>query len=52
MGFLTCYVLFYRENIKINAGQEEAYQFVIDMASSNISFEDMVLWLKQHTQSL
>ena len=50
-GFLVCYALLYRSNIQIIATQEDAYQFVIDIASSNISFEDIVLWLQQHTQS-
>ena len=51
-GFLAGYTLLYRSKIKLNAGQEEAYRFVIDVASSNISFEVIVLWLQQHTQPI
>ena len=51
-GFLACYTLLYRFKFEITAGKEEAYQFVIDIASSNITFENIVLWLQQHTQSL
>ena len=41
-GFLACYSLLYRSKFQINADQEHAYQFVIDIASSKISFEDIV----------
>lgn len=51
-GFLACYVLLYQNKIRLTADQELAYQFVIDIASSNIQFEDIVIWLRQHTQSL
>ena len=51
-GFLACYALLYRNKIKMVASQKDAYHFVIDIASSNISFEDIVLWLQQHTQSI
>ena len=51
-GFLAGFTLLYRSKIKINANQEETYQFVIDVASSVISFEGIVIWLQQHTQSL
>ena len=51
-GFLAGYTLLYRSRMRINASQEVAYNFVIDVASSNIAFEDIVLWLQHHTQSL
>ena len=51
-GFLACYSLLYRSKFQINADQEQAYQFVIDIASSKISFEDIVYWLRKHTQTI
>ncbi|MDQ2751821.1 MAG: type II toxin-antitoxin system death-on-curing family toxin, partial [Bacteroidota bacterium] len=44
-GFLAGYALLYRDKIQINASQDETYQFVIDVASSIISFDEIVLWL-------
>jgi death-on-curing protein len=51
-GFLAGFALLYRSNLLIVAEQETAYNFVIDVASSNISFEDIVVWLKQNTQPI
>ena len=50
-GFLTAYILLYRSKIKLIANQENAYEFVIDIASSNITFEDIVAWMQHYTQS-
>ena len=49
-GFLAGFALLYRTGLLIVASQETVYNFVIDIASSNIAFEDIVLWLQQNTQ--
>ncbi len=51
-GFLTGYTSLYRYEYIIIADQEHAYQFIITVALSNISFNEIVLWLYQHIQSL
>jgi death-on-curing protein len=51
-GFLAGFTLLYRSNLLIVAEQEAVYNFVIDVASSNISFEDIVVWLKHNTQPI
>ena len=51
-GFLAGFALLYRSNLLIVAEQEAVYNFVIDVASSNISFEDITLWLKQNIQPI
>lgn len=51
-GFLASFALLYREGLLIAANQEAVYNFVIDVASSNIAFEDIVLWLQQNTQPI
>jgi death-on-curing protein len=51
-GFLAGFALLYRASLLIVAEQETVYNFVIAIASSNILFEDIVLWLKQHTQPI
>ncbi len=51
-GLLAGYTLLYRSKIQITVTQEEAYQFVIDIASSIIVFDEIVLWLQNHTQSI
>jgi death on curing protein len=38
-----------QNEIDILATQEEKYQFVIDIASGNIKFEEIVIWLNNHT---
>ena len=45
-------LLYCIEGLLIAASQEAVYDFVIDIASSNIVFEDIVLWLRQNTQPI
>ena len=51
-GLLAGYTSLYRSKIEITATQEEAYQFVIDIASSIILFDDIVFWLQNHTKPI
>lgn len=39
--------MLYRANLLIVAEQKEAYNFIIDIAASGISFENIVLWLQK-----
>jgi len=51
-GFLAGFALLYRANLLIVAEQKEAYNFIIDIAASDISFENIVLWLQKNTQPI
>ena len=51
-GFLLCETLLMESNMGIAAPEDKTYDFVIDVSTGAISFEDIVLWLQQHTQSL
>lgn len=51
-GFLAMFTLLGKENIIINAPQDLAYQFIIDISTGNIKFEEIVPWLKNNTQTL
>lgn len=41
-GFLAAYFFVFRNNYELTASQETAYEFVINIASSQISFEQIV----------
>jgi death-on-curing protein len=49
-GFLAAFALLRKNNIKLTASENEAYEFVIDIASSQISFDEIVNWLQQNSQ--
>jgi death-on-curing protein len=49
-GFLAGFALLYRNGLVISAKQEVVYTFVIDIASSKLSFEEIVIWLLHNTQ--
>ena|SRR5919198_1244881 len=51
-GFLAAFAFLMRNNLELNADNSAAYDFVINIASSQISFEEIVEWLKQNTSSL
>ena len=38
-------------NIKITAPNDELYKFVISISTGEISFDEIVKWLKENTQS-
>lgn len=41
-----------QNNIEIIAKEDEKYDFVINIASGNYSFEDIIDWLNKNTQSI
>lgn len=49
-GFLAAFVLLRKNNIQLTASENEAYEFIIGIASSKISFDEIVTWLQQHSQ--
>ncbi len=49
-GFLLCETLLLEDKIEINAPEDDNYEFVIQVSTSELSFEEIVLWLRQHTQ--
>ncbi len=51
-GFLAGFMLMYQNGYEITAKKEDAYDFVINIASSNIEFEEIVIWLKSNTTPL
>jgi len=51
-GFLAAFAFLLRNNLEISADNSTAYNFVINIASSKISFEEIVEWLKNNTSSL
>lgn len=51
-GFLLCEILLSENNLEIVAAENETYGFVIQVSTSELSFENIVLWLQQNTQSV
>ena len=51
-GFLLCETLLLESDLEIIAIEDDTYNFVIDVSTGVISFEDILLWLQQHTQSI
>lgn len=51
-GFLAAQIFLKKNKILLTASENEAYDFVIDIASSKIDFDDIVVWLKNNTKQL
>ena len=49
-GFLASLIFLKRNNIKLNSSEEEAYKFVMKVASSEITFQEMVIWFQKHSK--
>jgi len=50
-GFLAMTALLYEEGLGLTASPEEAYDFVIAIATGNLKYEGIVAWLKEHCTS-
>ena len=50
-GYLLMEALLRYEGYKIIASDESLYNFVIDISTGSISFEEIVEWLKNNTKS-
>jgi death on curing protein len=48
-GFLAAQIFLKKSGLVFTASEEDAYNFVINIASSKILFEEIVGWLKNHT---
>jgi len=51
-GFLAAYVLLFKNGFEITAQKEDAYDFVINIASSKILFEEIIEWLRNNSTPL
>ena len=51
-GFLAIGTFLKEENYMLTATQEEAYDFTIQISNSEIRFEEIIIWLKQHTKAI
>ena len=51
-GFLAMIAILRINNIMLNADEKHAYQFIIDISTGKIRFEEIVTWLKNNTTSL
>lgn len=49
-GFLAAFALLYRAGIELTASEENAYDFVINVASSSVSFAEIVVWFSENTK--
>jgi death on curing protein len=47
-GYVLMRILLINEGLDINATQEEKYQFVIEIASGKIKYEEIIGWLNIH----
>ncbi|MEP7144110.1 MAG: type II toxin-antitoxin system death-on-curing family toxin [Ferruginibacter sp.] len=51
-GFLATASLLEEDGYLLNAGQEDAYHFTIQISTGETKFEQIVAWLKQNTYTL
>ena len=51
-GYVLLRLFLLEQGMDIRASQIEKYDFVIAIASGNLSFEEIVSWIKQHAFSL
>lgn len=51
-GFLSMFALLRKENIALTADEELAYNFTIEVSTGKLKFDDIVLFLRNNTQSL
>ena len=50
-GLLAMAYLLDQENIMINASNSEIYNLIIGISTGSIKFDEIVIWLKEYTQS-
>ncbi len=49
-GFLLCEILLAEDSLEVSSSENDTYNFVIMVSTSELSFEDIVLWLRHNTQ--
>ena len=50
-GFLLCASFLLDHNIQLTASEDSRYNFVINISTGNLSFEEIVIWLQQNTEA-
>jgi death on curing protein len=48
-GMLAIFEMLVLDNLTIQATEDQLYQFVIDISTGTIRFDEIVAWLKEHT---
>jgi death-on-curing protein len=51
-GFLAAYALLYRNRFELVASKDKAYDFVIQVSSSSISFDVIAIWFRKNSMRL
>jgi death-on-curing protein len=49
-GYILMEIILRMNNLKINASDEELYLFIIDITTGKNRYDQIVLWLQNHTQ--
>jgi death-on-curing protein len=51
-GFLAAYALLYRNRFELVASKDKAYDFVIQVSSSRLSFDVIAIWFRKNSMRL
>lgn len=52
IGFVILRLILLEEGWELSASQEEKYQFVIGIASGNMNFDGILIWIKSKTKRI
>ena len=52
MGFLAAYALLYRNKFELVASKDKAYDFVIQVSSTSLSFDVISIWFRKNSMRL
>lgn len=50
-GFLAAYALLYRNKFELVASKDRAYDFVIQVSSTSLSFDVISIWFRKNSRS-
>jgi len=51
-GFLAAYALLYRNRFELVASKDKAYDFVIQVSSTSLSFDVISIWFRKNSMRL
>lgn len=51
-GFLAAFALLYHYGLELTASEKDAYDFVVNVASSKITFAEIVKWFLQNSRPI
>ncbi|HKG67830.1 MAG TPA: type II toxin-antitoxin system death-on-curing family toxin [Segetibacter sp.] len=51
-GFLAAYALLYRNKFELVASKDKAYDFVIQVSSTSLSFDVIAIWFRKNSMRL